>query len=56
MLGLALVFKVPFDIFQLWSVRSTDPSDWLTILTQTGLCLAFMNNYGLIGALFKSKK
>jgi len=55
-LGLALVFKVPFDIFQLWSVRSTDPSDWLTILTQTGLCLAFMNNYGLIGALFKSKK
>jgi hypothetical protein len=25
------------------------------ILTQTGLCLAFMNNYGLIGALLKSK-
>lgn len=50
-LGLALLFKVPFDILQLVAVRSTDPSDWLTILTQTGLCLAFMNNYGLLSAL-----
>ena len=55
-LGLALLFKVPFDIFQLVAVRSTDPSDWLTILTQTGLCLAFMNNYGLLAAIFRSKK
>jgi SMC interacting uncharacterized protein involved in chromosome segregation len=55
-LGLALLFKVPFDIFQLFAVRSTDPSDWLTILTQTGLCLAFMNNYGLLAAIFRSKK
>lgn len=54
-LGLALLFKVPFDIFQLIAVRSTDPSDWLTIVTQTGLCLAFLNNYGLLSAIFKNK-
>jgi CDP-6-deoxy-D-xylo-4-hexulose-3-dehydrase len=54
-LGLALLFKVPFDILQLVAVRSTDPSDWLTIVTQTGLCLAFMNNYGLLSAIFRRK-
>ena len=33
----ALTFKVPFDIAQLWAVRSSDPSDLLTIFTQTGM-------------------
>ena len=32
----ALTFKIPFDIAQLYAVRSTDFSDLLTIFTQTG--------------------
>ena len=50
-LGLALLFKVPFDSFQLFLVRSSDPSDWFTIFTQSTLCLAFFNHYGLLKAV-----
>ena len=35
-LSKALTFKIPFDIAQLYAVRSTDFSDLLTIFTQTG--------------------
>ena len=51
--GLALVFKVPFDLSRLVAVGSTDFTDMLTILTQTGLCLACLNHYGLLSALGK---
>ena len=51
--GLALVFKVPFDLSRLVAFGSTDFTDMLTILTQTGLCLACLNHYGLLGAFFK---
>jgi len=50
-LGLALLFKVPFDSVQLFLVRSSDFSDWFTIFTQSALCVAFMNHYGLVRAL-----
>ena len=42
----ALTLKVPFDLAQLWAVRSTDFSDFLTIFTQTGMC--FHLSYCLI--------
>lgn len=49
-LGLALAFKVPFDALQLFLMRGTEFSDWLTIFTQSVLCVAFMNHYGLVRA------
>lgn len=54
-LGLALLFKVPFDALQLFAVRSLDPSDWFGVLVQTGLCAAFFNHYGLVKSFFQSK-
>ena len=51
-LGLALLFKVPFDAFQLFAVRSTEFSDWFTIFTQSALCVAFFNHYGLVRSIF----
>jgi len=57
-LGLALLFKVPFDSLQLYMIRSTDFSDWFTNFTQSVLCLACMNHYGLLRAIanqFKKK-
>ena len=39
----ALTLKIPFDLAQLWSVRSTDFSDFLTIFTQTGMRCAFIS-------------
>ena len=52
--GLALVFKVPFNLSQLVAVGSTDLfSDMLTILTQSALCLVCLNHYGLLSALGK---
>ena len=51
-LGLALLFKVPFDALQLFAVRSTDFSDWFTIFTQSALCVAFFSHYGLVRAVF----
>jgi hypothetical protein len=51
-LGLALAFKAPFDALQLFLVRSTEFSDWFTIFTQSVLCVALMNHYGLVRAAF----
>jgi len=49
--GLALLFKVPFDISQLWAIRSTDFNDWLTIFTQSALCFTCLGHYGLVKAI-----
>ena len=51
-LGLALLFKIPFDVSFLYSVRSLDFTDWFTVITQSVLCLALMNHYGMLRALF----
>jgi hypothetical protein len=51
-----LLLKVPFDVTQLWALRSTDFSDWLGIFTQAGLCLAFMNHYGMVRAILNGNK
>jgi hypothetical protein len=53
--GLALLFKVPFDALKLFNIRTLDPSDFLGLVTQAGLCLAFFNHYGLVKAFFQPK-
>ena len=55
-LGLALVFKVPFDASQLIALRSLDGSDWLTVGTQALLSLVCLNHYGILPALFRKSK
>ena len=55
-LGLALLFKVPFDVSLAFSIRSADPSDWFGIAVQSGLCLALFHNYGLVQAVMRGRK
>ena len=52
--GMALLFKLPFDLMQLYALRpsfSTDfQSDWLPIIVQSTICLACLQHYGLLKA------
>lgn len=52
-IGLALAFKVPFDLLQLIEIRSTDLNDYFTLAVQAGLCVATLHYYGLIQAIFR---
>ncbi len=52
-LGLATVFKTPYDLSQMFAVRSFDASDALQIIVQFGLIFVFFSHYGLVKALGK---
>lgn len=49
--GLSLLLKVPYDAASLVSLRSLDFTDWFSVFTQSGLCLACFNHYGLLRAI-----
>ena len=51
-LGLALFFKVPFDVSGLVASQIADFSDVLTVVTQSALSVALLYHYGIIKALF----
>lgn len=53
-LGLGTVFKTLYNLSEMLAVRSTDPSDWLNIVTQVGLVFVFFSHYGLIKAIGNS--
>ena len=53
--GLALFFKVSFDAALLFSIRSSDFSDWFGVIVQGALGAAFFNHYGLLRAAFQPK-
>jgi len=49
--GLTLLLKVPYDVIGLLTHRSTDFTDWFSAVTQSGVCLACFNHYGLLRAI-----
>lgn len=53
-LGLGTVFKTLYNLSEMLAVRSTDPSDWLNIITQVGLVFVFFSHYGLVKAMGRS--
>jgi hypothetical protein len=50
-IGLALVFKVPFDASMLFATRSLDVSDLFGLITQSLLAFTCFFHYGLIQAI-----
>jgi len=51
--GLALLFKVPVDAYHLINIRSLEPSEWFSIVTQSALCVTLFYHYGIIKGLLR---
>ena len=53
-MGLSLLLKIPFDVWQLFSMRSSltadFASDWLPLFAQAVVCLLCLNHFGLLKA------
>lgn len=51
MVGLSLLFKVPYDATNLIAMREFDSSVWTSLLLQLGVSLACFDHFGLLRAL-----
>ena len=55
-LGLALLFKIPFDLSYYFSIREIDTESMIALLGQGSICALLFNHYGIsISALLSSK-
>jgi hypothetical protein len=54
-LGLALLFKVPFDVLTMWTVRDLgNTQDWTLLAAQLALSVACFQHFGLWKAMLIS--
>lgn len=54
-IGLSLLFKVPYDTSMMFAVRSIDANELFTLFVQSSLCIALFHYYGLVQALMRKQ-